>query len=298
MHFARVEESQLDGIDFSFPPEPLFNKNLLDGEKVANPKIYIGCPRWGVKEWVGKIYPTAIKEANFLKEYVNHYNAIEFNATHYKLYAPADIEKWAAKTGDKDFLFCPKIYKDITHEGVLTSKQTLTNTFLESVRHFGEHLGPVFFQLSEKFSAARKTELFTYLELLPADLPLFFEVRHPDWFDGDIPTELFTKLKALKIGSVITDVAGRRDCCHMHLTTPKTFVRFAGNSLHPTDYARIDNWVNQIRHWLENGLQELYFFIHMPDDIFAPELSVYFIDKLNETCGLQLKKPVFVPVLF
>lgn len=93
---------------------------------------------------------------------------------------------------------------------------------------------------------------------------------------------------------MITDTAGRRDCAHMELTVPKTFIRYVGNSLHPTDYTRCDDWVNRIQYWLNKGLQELYFFMHMHDEAYSPELTVYLVDQLNERCGLDLKKPEFV----
>jgi len=37
------------------------------------------------------------------------------------------------------------------------------------------------------------------------------------------------------IGAVITDTAGRRDCAPHASTIPKAFIRYVGNSLHPTD---------------------------------------------------------------
>jgi uncharacterized protein YecE (DUF72 family) len=80
----------------------------------------------------------------------------------------------------------------------------------------------------------------------------------------------------------------------MHLTVPKAFIRYVGNSLHPTDYKRIDAWVKQINNWLENGLTELYFFMHMHDEAFSPELSVYLVEQLNKICNLNLKKPKFI----
>jgi len=122
----------------------------------------------------------------------------------------------------------------------------------------------------------------------------FLEVRHPDWFLQAHFNELLLELKKLKIGFVITDTAGRRDCCHMHLTVPKAFIRYVGNSLHETDYTRIDDWVNRIQYWLENGLTELYFFMHMHDEAFSPELSVYLVEQLNKVCKLDLKKPKFL----
>ena len=55
---------------------------------------------------------------------------------------------------------------------------------------------------------------------------------------------------------MITDTAGRRDCAHMHLTIPKAFIRYVGNSLHPTDYTRIDVWVERMKYWLDHGMEE------------------------------------------
>lgn len=293
MDFGRVPEEELDRIDFKLPAEPTWNSKILKGTPAASAKVYVGCAKWGRKEWVGKIYPKGTKDAQFLDEYVNHYNSIELNATHYKLYNSDAIKKWADKAGDNEFLFCPKFYQGISHFGSLNDKQFLTDSFLEGITGFGKHLGPVFLQLSDRFSPKRQTELFSYLGNLPHDLPFFLEVRHADWFLSANFQPLIQQLKKTNIGLVITDTAGRRDCCHMHLTQPKTFIRYVGNSLHQTDYTRIDDWIERIKYWLENGLKELYFFMHMHDEAFSPELTVYLVDGLNKRCGLQLKKPRF-----
>jgi uncharacterized protein YecE (DUF72 family) len=149
--------------------------------------------------------------------------------------------------------------------------------------------------VSDTFSPKRKDELFSYLKTLPTDLQFFLEVRHPDWFKkDDIREEMISTLKELNMGAVITDTAGRRDCAHMHLSIPKAFIRYVGNSLHPSDYTRSDAWVQRIKYWLDNGLEELYFFMHMHDEATSPELTVYLVDKLNAACGLKLIKPKFV----
>jgi uncharacterized protein YecE (DUF72 family) len=293
MDFGRVPEKELSKVDFKLPNEPEWNKEILKRKKAKSPKIYIGCAKWGRKEWIGKIYPEGTKDAQFLDEYVKHYNSIELNATHYKLYNPADIKKWADKTKESDFLFCPKVYQGISHFGSLSDKQFLTDTFLAGIIAFENHLGPVFLQVSDKFSPKRKEELYQYLASLPKNVCFFLEVRHPEWFTTTHFDELLLQLKKLTIGCVITDTAGRRDCCHMHLTTTKVFIRYVGNSLHPTDYIRIDDWVKRIQYWIENGLSELYFFMHMHDEAFSPELSVYLVDQLNKVCKLDLRKPVF-----
>jgi uncharacterized protein YecE (DUF72 family) len=294
MDFGRVPDNELNKIDFSLPQEPAMNKLVLKGKKVKDPEVYIGCAKWGRKEWIGKIYPKGTKEANFLDEYVKHYNSIELNASHYKLYKPADLQKWIDKVKGKNFKFSPKVYQGISHFGSFKDKQFLTDTFLESMVTFGKHLGPIFLQVSDKFGPKRKDELFEYLATLPKDVQFFLEVRHPDWFIKPASEELFQKLKQLKIGAVITDTAGRRDCCHMHLTIPKTFIRFVGNSLHKTDFTRIDAWVKRMKYWLDNGIQEINFFMHMHDEATSPELTVYLVKKMNEVCGLNLTPPEFL----
>ncbi|MGN6354969.1 MAG: DUF72 domain-containing protein [Parafilimonas sp.] len=295
MEFGRVPEEELNNINFSLPKEPVFNKTVLPGKKNNNAKVYVGCAKWGRPEWVGKIYPEKTKEKDFLKHYVQHYNCIELNATHYKIYGERGIAKWNEQALGKDFLFCPKMYKGVTHFGKLTDKPFLVTEFLRGVLAFGEHLGPIFIQVSDAYSPKRKDELFAFLKSLPTDLQFFVEVRHTDWFTKPAISEtLFKTLHALNMGAVITDTAGRRDCAHMHLTIPKTFIRYVGNSLHPSDYVRIDAWIERMQYWLNKGIEDVYFFMHMHNEATSPELTVYLVDKLNAECGLNLIKPAFV----
>ena len=295
MEFGRVPENELNDIDFSLPKDPAFNKAVLKGKPAKSTKVYIGCAKWGRTEWVGKIYPPKTKEKDFLQHYVQHYNSIELNATHYKVYGEGGIKKWTANAAGKDFMFCPKMYQGITHRGSLKGKDFITNEFFRGIVAFEQYLGPIFIQFNETFSPKRKEELFTFLRSLPTDLQFFLEVRHPDWFAKEaILEELLTTLKTINMGIVITDTSGRRDCAHMNLTVPKAFIRYVGNSLHPTDHTRVNAWIKRMKYWLDNGLQELYFFMHMHDEATSPELTVYLVDKMNKDLGLNLIKPTFV----
>ena len=295
MEFGRVDGKDLKNIDFSLAREPAFNKNILKSKPAKNPKLYFGCAKWSRTEWVGSIYPPETKEKDFLQHYVQHFNSIELNATHYKVYGEPGISKWVEKAKGKDFLFCPKMYRGVTHRGKLNGKNPIVNEFFRGVVAFEEHLGPIFVQVSDTFSPKRKQELFDFLASLPKDLQFFLEVRHPDWFGKEKERkDMFEFLRSNNIGAVITDTAGRRDCAHMHLTISKAFIRYVGNSLHATDYSRTDEWVNRIKYWLDHGLEELYFFMHMHDEATSPELTVYLVDKMNKKCGLNLIKPKFI----
>ncbi|WP_160716080.1 DUF72 domain-containing protein [Chitinophaga solisilvae] len=295
MDFGRVTPAALEELDFKLPAEPLFNKKVLKGKPVKKPLAYAGCAKWGRKEWLGKIYPKGTKDAQFLHEYVKHFNSIELNATHYQIYGPPTISKWDAEAQGMDFKFCPKVPQAISHFSNLVSAGPKTTAFLEGVLAFGNHLGPIFLQLSDKYGPAKREALYEYLASLPTDLQFFVEVRHPQWYEDEVARmDFFETLRKLKVGAVITDTAGRRDVAHMHLTIPKIFIRFVGNSLHPTDYTRIDDWANRIKYWLDKGLQEIYFFMHMHDEALSPELALYLADRLEAVCGLHVKKPRFV----
>lgn len=290
MQFGRTDLALLNDIDFKLPAEPVFNQGVLPGKPALKPSFHLGATSWNRKDWVGSVFPKGTKEKDFLELYTKHYNSVELNATHYKIYPPETIRKWAEKVKGRDFRFCPKVPQSISHYSNLVNTKELTTAFLEGVAAFEEHLGPIFLQVSESFSPARKDQLFNYLASLPTDLTFFVELRHPEWFIN--PVELYSTLRQLGIGLVITDTAGRRDCVHMHLPIPKAFIRYVGNGLHPTDYVRADDWVNRLHFWLENGLEEIWFFLHMHDDVAVPEMSIYLASKLEAVSGLKLTKPV------
>lgn len=294
MDFGRVPFSKLDEINFKLPKEPYTNNNILKGKPAGNPEFYVGLAKWGRKEWIGKIYPKGIKENEFQKEYQKQFNVLEFNSTHYKLPSDQDMERWLQKANGSDLVFCPKMYQGISHFGSFGDKQFLTDVFLKSIRQFGQHLGPIFLQVSDKFGPKRKEELFTYLITLPRDLQFFLEVRHPDWFGAPVINELVHTLQKLKIGFVITDTAGRREVAHLNVTVPKTMIRFVANDMHPTDFKRLDEWISRIKYWVDSGLEELYFFMHSLDETYAPDLANYLIKGLNEHCDAGLKEVKFI----
>lgn len=298
MKFGKLQLSEIEATSLFLPPDAaLTQRTLASSDKRSVPKVYIGCVQWGTKEWIGKIYPAKTKEAAFLDHYVNHFNSIELNATHYQLYGADTISKWAGKAKDKDFMFCPKVPQSISHDSTLASGESmqLTDRFLTGILAFKDHLGPIFMQVSDNYSPAKMNELFSYLKNLPTDIQFFMEVRHRDWYhNNQVRKEYFETLQSLQIGAVISDTAGRRDCVHMELTVPKAFIRFVGNNLHASDYARIDEWVLRIRKWLDKGLQELYFFMHQPEEKFSPELCAYVVQQINKHCGMELNEPAFI----
>src|SRR5258705_625080 len=133
MEFGRLADDELNKVDFTLPAEPPENKKVLEGKPATHAKVYVGCAKWGRPEWVGKIYPPKTREKDFLKQYIEHYNSIELNITHYKIYGEKGTRNWAEKAKGKDFKFCPKMFQGVTHKGKLGEKKFITNEFLRGV---------------------------------------------------------------------------------------------------------------------------------------------------------------------
>lgn len=298
MDFGRLPDNEFPLVDFTLPADTALTKKVFkEAKKPSEPDLYVGCAKWGRKEWVGLIYPPKTKEANFLEEYVKHFNSIELNAIFYNMPKKEQVNTWRekAEASRTDFKFFPKFTQGISHIKRLKGAEVLTSQYLENISEFGDTLGPAFLQLSDNFGPKNFDILKNYLEALPHDFEMFVEVRHPDWFsDRFARKDLFEMLRHLKKGSVITDSSGRRDCVHMELSKPEAFIRFVGNGLHPTDYTRIDEWVERIADWRAKGLRSIYFFLHQHDEKDTPILADYTVKKINEKLGTNLDGPRFV----
>jgi uncharacterized protein YecE (DUF72 family) len=291
MKFGQAED--IDKIDFTLPDDPPITEKVLGSLKKVKKgtEIITGCAKWGRKDWIGKIYPAGTKEKDFFAEYVKHFQSIEMNATHYRIFPKETIAKWR-ETATKGFKFCPKFPQYISHIKRLKDVDSMTEAYIEMIAEFKETLGPSFLQLPPNFAPKSLPQLRDYLEKYHKAVDIHLELRHPGWFDGsDVSSETFEMLRQLKVGTVITDTSDRRDVAHMRLTTPTAFIRFVGNSLHPTDYTRIDDWVDRVKKWMKDNIRTVYFFMHQHEERDSPELLAYTIKELNKKCKLNIPEP-------
>lgn len=295
MKFGKLEN--IEQVDFSLPQDHQSNLLMFKqfGIKVDTLQFFVGCTGWSMKEWVGKVYPKGTKTKDYLEAYGQQFNTIELNTTHYRIPSPEMILKWKTKT-PADFKFCPKIPQTISHSRNLGVNTPALLQFCDVIQGLGEKLGCCFMQLPPYFNVEKLPILSNFLNHFPSHIPLAIEFRHESWFTN-IPKqeELFELLTEKSVSTVITDVAGRRDVLHMKLTTPTAMIRFVGNGLHPTDYKRIDEWVDRLRLWKDQGLINVYFFPHQPDNIQAPEMAAYLIEKLSPLKDIQARGPIFFP---
>jgi uncharacterized protein YecE (DUF72 family) len=265
MQFGRIEH--FAEVAFSLPAD-------FPGAALALPapcvlhasRTHIGLPVWGKKAFVGPLYPEKTKPADYLKAYGQIFSLIELNATHYRVPEVQKIEAWCNDVPGH-FLFCPKIPQSISHSKVPQVAEL--RAFAERIAHFGARLGPCFMQFPDYADVSWKRTVFELTRAFPHRLAL--ELRHPDWFrdphTGSASTALTSYLASKGIGFVLTDTPGRRDVLHMARTAPFAFVRFLGNSLHPTDFTRISDWATRLQRWGRESQLETFFFLHQPAEL-------------------------------
>ena len=149
----------------------------------------------------------------------------------------------------------------------------------------------VFLQLHDIFKPKDFERLEKFIKDWPKEVPLAIELRNTDWFEDE---EIFNKTMDLfeshSITNIIVDTAGRRDLLHMRLTTSKAFVRYVGANA-DSDYTRLDDWLERVKVWKKEGLQNLYFFVHQNIEKASPLLSAYFIEGLNKDLGTDIHIP-------
>lgn len=303
MEFGKVPN--IDNIDFTLPPDDPVTLRMWE-QRAGAPKqplrVRVGGTEWGRASWLGRVYPRGTKSKDFLTFYAKQFSTVEGNTLYYGLQPTETIERWASMTGE-NFRFCPKFLETISHKQQLVNAAGDTAAFIESVRHFGPRLGPAFLQLSEGFGPDRASVLQNYLRTLPREFLACVELRHPGWFGSavspgsvrgglvSIVGDTFDLFRELGVGTVITDVAGRRDVLHMRLTAPVAFIRFVSNGLHRLDYLRVDAWAERLAAWAAKGLEEVYFFVHSPEEQTSPEMMAYVIGKFNDRLGAGLTVP-------
>ena len=286
MKFGSVDNPQ--DLDLSLPQDHIDTAGVLNRVKDDNvPEIFVGCAKWNKADLKG-FYPRGTKDE--LQYYSQQFNSIELNATFYRIFPAEQFSKWYDKT-PKDFKFFPKLNQEISHWKRLNEVNTVVDNYLNSAVNLKEKLGTIFLQMHSNFAPKDFDRVVHFIENWPKEIALAVEFRHTSWYnDSAVSNQLYDLLEKNNVSNVIVDTAGRRDLMHMRLTNPTAFVRYVGAN-HESDYSRLDDWVIRLKEWQEQGIKEIDFFIHQNIEKESPLLSAYFIRKLNEALGSDLKVP-------
>jgi uncharacterized protein YecE (DUF72 family) len=286
MKFGKVPNPET--VDFTLPADHSETERVLKEKGVPGkkPDIYVGCAKWNRTDLKG-FYPRGTKDE--LAYYSQQFNSIELNATFYRPYGAGQYEKWSDKTPDS-FKFFPKVNQEISHWKRLKGAQEITTQITDAALALEEKLGMMFLQLRDDYKPKDAERLEGFLKGFPTNVPLAVEVRNLEWFEEPNASQLYNMLEAYNKTNIIVDTAGRRDMLHMRLTSPYAFVRYVGANI-DSDYDRLDQWLDKLEPWIEQGIKGIYFFIHQNVEQASPLLAAHFIEKLNARFDYDLKIP-------
>jgi len=244
-------------------------------------ELYVGTSGWSYSHWRERFYPKGVGNSRWLAYYVTQFNAVEVNATYYRLPKDTTIAKWH-DTAPANFVFVIKASRQITHFKRLTDCDEPLGWLLDRVRPLGDHLGPILFQLPPSFHKDL-ARLGSFFHILPAHGLYVLEFRHESWDDPET-IELLRRhgiayciVSAPKVEPVI------------EVTAPFAYFRMHGPGRWYRDSYTEDQlewWARQIRPILDQGT-DVYVFFNNDIDGHAPHnaahlRSILEHDRLND----------------
>lgn len=249
---------------------------------------YLGCPGWGTKTWVGRLFPPGTRSTEFLERYARVFNTVEGNTTFYAL-PPADtVARWRDQVPDA-FRFCFKFPRTISHDKLLVDCGAELDEFFECIAPLA--LGVLMLQLPPRFDATQLAKLPAFLDRLPPHR-YAVEPRHACFFDGSSSDrDLQALLRERGIDLVVMDARGLHRTHALTLadvrarkpdfpviaraTASHPLVRCVPSDDFADSEAEVAQWATQVATWIGEG-KTPYFFMHSPDDTFAPEHAYKF----------------------
>lgn len=257
--------------------------------------LFLGCPIWAYKGWVGNFFPKGTKPADFLLEYARRLNTVEGNTTFYAVPAADTVQRWVEDTPET-FQLCPKVPRTVSHSGILNEHVNEAHQFIEVMRQLGSRLGPMFLQLPPSYSPDMRDDLDDFLAAWPRQVKLAVEVRHTRWFDPPNHDNLNALLSKYNAARVVIDTRPIRS---LHgdsilkgsvyqrllearlrkpdlpilpeLTTDFVFLRYIGHPQMEQNVEILEEWAEHLAGWLQEG-QQVYVFCHCPDERMDPLL--------------------------
>ena len=261
--------------------------------------FYLGCAVWSYKEWIGNFYPPKSKPAEFLNLYSQRFTTVEGNTTFYATPTLETINKWVSQT-PAEFKFCPKLNRQITHQGLLMPHADQALSFLTRMSHLNSRLGITFIQLPPSYSPQYWTDLSEFLKICrTSNLALALEVRHLDWFKPEYQELLNSLLNELNISRVLLDTRPIYSCpddpqinsprkkpqlpLKPVITSNTGFIRFISHPNPEYNQSYLRKWAVNINDWLRQG-KTIYFFVHCPQELHSPATARYFQTLLMQKC--------------
>lgn len=242
-------------------------------------RAWIGTSGWTYAEWRHGFYE-GVPRARWLSHCAERFDALEINASHYRLQARRTFERWAAAVPD-GFRFTLKAHRYLTHVRRLREPVGPIRRDRGRAEALHERLAAVLWQLPARFARdeERTARLGCFLEALSAEWPArhAIELRHRSWFQPEV-----ADLLASHGASAVISHAAEWPMWEA-TTADFVYVRLHGV---PCTYAsaygprELRPWVARIGRWLAEG-RDVYVFFDNDIEGAAPRDAIALREMLD-----------------
>lgn len=146
-------------------------------------QVRVGCSGWIYKHWREIFYPNGLPQSRWFQFYAEQFDTVEINNSFYRLPGPETFDKWR-KQAPKGFCYAVKANRYLTQAKKLKDCEEPLERMMAAVRHLGDRLGPVLYQLPPSLGLNLE-RLESFLRLVPKDLTNVFEFRNKSWYVPD-----------------------------------------------------------------------------------------------------------------
>lgn len=219
-------------------------------------RVYIGTSGWNYDSWKGAFYGATPKK-DWLHFCAERFNAIEVNATFYRLQSRETFRRWRDET-PPGFRFTIKGNRFLTHNKKLADPLPAIRLERDRAACLGDKLAAVVWQLPHNFH-----KHLDRLEGFARGLKRWhrprhaIEFRHESWFDAEVAD----CLRTYRIAVCQSDAADWP--LWDAVTTDMVYVRLHGHTLtYASGYSdtQLKDWAVKIRRWRRKGYEVHVYF--------------------------------------
>ncbi len=246
-------------------------------------RLYIGTSGWNYDHWKNNFYE-GVKRSDWLRFYAEQFNAIEVNATFYRLQEKITFTRWHKETPG-DFRFTIKGNRYLTHNKKLRDPVDSIRRERERAVTLGNKLSAVLWQLPGSYHKhLDRLQAFAGALGSWSEVRHVIEFRHRSWFNEEVAN-------CLSEHSIANCQSDARDWPIWNaVTTDLVYIRLHGHTrTYASAYRRsaLEKWAEKIGGWINEGSD-----VHVYFDNDAEGHAPRDARRLRSLIGKRFSSPV------